>query len=382
MKLHRFTASTNQKAIAMIHEALGPDALIYSTRSVPNGIEIVAGLPTQFDEHYESEASSLHFLPNNKPTDINLFEKLNTQLQVIKDSMQHLTNRVDKKLHDDFTMVDDEETIKRNMLNYHLNKWGFRGKFSQQYINQYFKLRDPSEPVEISDIETDLLNAIQTTDIDIIDGKHICALIGPTGIGKTTTILKLAKRYLSKYSADTLGIITTDYHDISGKNLLLHYQNLYNIDLEYADSIDELALVLKSMKNKNLVLIDTNGSSQRDTKNVTKLVELMESQGSKISPYIVLPGNVQEPVLDEIARAFRTSNLSGCIITKQDECINIASALSVAMYYKMKIAYVCNGQDINTDIECANKEKILYQVLGKNHQFENIHDNLSEVRYE
>lgn len=397
MKLHRFTASTNQKAIAMVHETLGPDALVYSTRNVPEGVEIVAGITHCDEEHHENKNPTQRFhdmqdnsrienpAQKNILPDMELFEKLNSQLQFIKDSMKNLSTQVDKRLCEGFYISDDEQTASRNTLYYHLNKYGFKGKFIQQFINNYFTTHDPFDPVTLQGIEDELAKYIETTETDSIDGKNICALIGPTGIGKTTTILKLAKRHIAKYGAHSLGIITTDYHDYSGKNLLLHYQNLYHFDLEYADTSEELTMVLQTMKNKKLILIDTHGVSQRDKQNVAKLLDLIEVQGNKISPYLVLPCNVQEQVLDQIASVFKTTHLSGCILTKQDECMNIAIALSVAIQHKMKIAYVCNGQNINTDIECADKEKLLAHVMNDQFTvFTNplISDQQSEGRYD
>ncbi|VVC77116.1 Flagellar biosynthesis protein FlhF [Aquicella siphonis] len=410
MRLHRFTASSNHKAISMIQDALGPDALVYSTRSVPEGIEMIAGLPDETEQHGEypvSEFSSQDTLPRhgqgkneflqrpaNQFPDFSLIEKLNKQLQIMNERVENLSKQVGSQLYEGFHISDDEHTTKRNLLFYHLTKLGFRGKFCQLFINRYFQSRNISDPVSFANIESDLRHFIQTMDDELIDDNRVCALIGPTGIGKTTTILKLAKRYLSKYGSDSLGIITTDYHDISGKNLLLHYQNIYNIDLEYADSPVELAMVIKSMRNKRLVLIDTHGVSQRDADNVARLRDLMEGQRERLTTHLVLPCNVQEPILDEIARGFKTTNMSGCILTKADECISMAPVLSVCINYGMKIAYICNGQNINTDIEIADPDAMLYQIMTESqdkkksteeHLLQNlvrISNQFSEGRYE
>lgn len=375
MKLHRFTASTSRKAIAMVHETLGSDALVYSTKDVPEGVEIVAGLPS-YDEEYNEAKNTLQRFQDVKPQhdvglsakdaapDMELFEKLNSQLQFIKDGMKSLSHQVDKRLYDGFYITDDEQAVNRNAIYYHLNKLGFKGKFIQRFINNYCDTHDLSDTVTMQGIEEELGKYIEVTGNDIIEGKNICALIGPTGIGKTTTILKLAQRYVAKYGANSLAVITTDYHDHSGKNLLLHYQNIYHYDLEYADTAEELTMVLQSMRNKKLILIDTHGVSQRDEKSVKNLIGMLEAQGHKISPYLVLPCNVQEQVLDQIANAFKTTHLKGCILTKQDECMNISIALSVAIQHRMKIAYICNGQNINTDIECADREKLLAYVMN------------------
>jgi flagellar biosynthesis protein FlhF len=261
---------------------------------------------------------------------------------------------------------------------------GFRGKFCQKFVNHYLKSGDLIDHINDENIKSALVKYIEFSEAEFIDERNICALIGPTGVGKTTTIAKLAKRYISRYGEKSLGFITTDYSDLVGKNQLVYYSKLLNVDLEYVNDPKDLEMILGYMKKKKLILIDTHGVSQRDNSNLQPLLELLESQGDKISSYITLPCNVQEPILDEIARAFSSTTLSGCILTKQDESISMAPVLSVSMNYKLNIAYICNGQDINTDIECANPDKILHHIINestdmKNFTEENLFKNIKRL---
>jgi flagellar biosynthesis GTPase FlhF len=120
------------------------------------------------------------------------------------------------------------------------------------------------------------------------------------------------------------------------------------------------------MKNKNLTLIDTYGIGQRDTLRIEKLLDMLERQENTISSYLVLPCNVQEPILNEIAHAFNTPSLQGYILTKQDESINIAAALSISIMHAMAIAYICNGQNTSNDIQKANSDTILQFITNNN----------------
>lgn len=363
MKLQRFIAANIQKAMDKIHTAFGPDALIYSTRSVEGGIEILASHPQ--DDEIENSINEHQV----EPTAI---EKLNSRLQMIDTNLQNLSKYINSRSIYDFHLVDDEQAIKRNLLYYYLNKLGFRGKFCQKFINNYLKSKKFSDNINEENIKTMLVKHIKFSEKEFIDERNICALLGPTGAGKTTTIAKLAKRFITRYGESSLGLITTDYSDLIGKNQLVYYSKLFGVDLEYVNDQQDLTMVLNYMKKKKLVLIDTHGVSQRDGSSVEPLRSLIESQGDRLSSYIVLPCNVQEQVLDEIARSFSNTTLNGCILTKQDESISMAPALSVSMNYKMPIAYVCNGQDVNEDIERASPEKMLNQIVNESAEMKNV----------
>jgi flagellar biosynthesis protein FlhF len=375
MKLHRFTASTNHKAMQKIHDTLGPDALIYSTRSVDHGVEIVAGLPHSTEEiidpavvmtelHQSSSSSFNHATFAQTMSDRDLIEKLVSQVKVLDDNIKALAKNMTQAVHDPHRHESPDQAVKKNMVAMHLHKLGFTNPaFCQQFISQYLRTRKSLEKINELSIGNALLKHIDIHAMEFIDDKMICALIGPTGSGKTTTIAKLAKRYMSRYGGDSIGFIATDHDDVITKHQLLYYSNLFGIELEYANNKNELALALEAMKHKNLVLIDTYGVSQRNETELKRLLELLESQGKQISTYLTIPCNIQEAILEEVVNAFRTQNLSGCILTKQDESITLAPALSVAIQHKLSIAYVCYGQDINKHIDLVNPSSILQGLL-------------------
>jgi len=377
MKLRIFKASTNQKAMAMVLEAFGEDALIYNTRSITDGVEILAG-PSE-DEQESVLVNGNHLASMNTKNDsepqvaINEAQNVTVEsLDAMKQQINALTQTVDslsRQIHtrylDMFHMSDDEKTIKRNYLYYYLNKLGFRGNFCHQFANQYLNARKVHEDIDDTKIQSALLRSIKTGEFDLGDEKITCALVGPTGVGKTTTIAKLANRYIASNGPAGLGLITTDFNDITGKNRLLNYSWLINVPVEYVETAQELSQVLNQMRDKKLILIDTHGVGQRNADQIATLLDLLESQGSRVQICLAMPANVQEAVLDEIARAYSSPNLHSCILTKQDECISIASALGVCLNYKMRISYICDGQDINTDLHAADARQLMHQIISE-----------------
>ncbi|MDR3476541.1 MAG: hypothetical protein P4M14_00740 [Gammaproteobacteria bacterium] len=381
MKLLRFTAINMQKAMADIYEKLGPDAMIYTSRQLAGGsVEVVAGLPA--DQQVEADSKKAErvesplfedfsaVLNANKnaaptPPEMNhqMIERLNSQLQLMDDNIKKLSHQITSRPLENAPHFDNQESIQRSVLHYHLNKLSITGQFANRFVRDFMTLGVSTDSITDTAIENKLLSYIETEEKEFIDQRNICALIGPTGIGKTTTIAKLAKRYISRYGAKSLGFITTDYNDVARKNHLRYYSTSFDVDMEYANTESELTGALHALKDKKLILIDTHGASQRDHVNVAKLLSFLESQGEKVSTYLTLPCNVQEQILDEVARAFISTNLRGCILTKQDESISIAPAVSISMNYKMPIAYICTGQNINTDIEKADSRKIIQQIM-------------------
>lgn len=354
MKLHRFTAGTTQQAMQKVHESLGAEALIYSTRNFLGGVEVVAALPHKDEILCTKKPFKLKLETAAQPQEPGkLVEQLNHQLHMVYENVRKLSNHMNIGLED-----DDEQSLKKNSVLYYLKKLGFRGNFCYQFVNDFLSSRHSFDTINEKEIETALMTYLAIDENEPIYTKNICALVGPTGIGKTTTIIKMAKRYISQFGSNSIGLITIDYKDVAAKNQLYRYSESYSVDLEFANDASELALALRSMKNKSLVLIDTYGISQKDTLRIEKLLEMLEKQEGHISSYLALPCNVQDAVLNDIAHAFYTPTLKGCILTKQDECINIAAALSTSIVHALKIMYICNGQSAH-HIKKADKDTLL-----------------------
>ena len=207
-----------------------------------------------------------------------------------------------------------------------------------------------------------LKQQLDTTGNEIITRGGIYSLVGPTGVGKTTTIAKLAARYAQIHGADTVGLISTDTFRIGALEQLATYAKILGCPLKQAKNTEELSDAIYQLRNKKLVLIDTAGMSQRDLKLTEKLNHLLTKSRVRIKNYLVLSATSQMSVLQESVQHFKTIPLSGCVFTKIDESLSLGELMSVAIHNRLPIGYLTNGQRVPEDIRVANSEKIVQKA--------------------
>ena len=218
-----------------------------------------------------------------------------------------------------------------------------------------------------------LSNRLTTNNDDILTQQGVVALVGPTGTGKTTTIAKLAARYAQKYGADQVALITIDTYRIAAYEQLATYGKIIGCPVRKAQSGEQLADLLFQLRNKRLVLIDTAGFSQRDSRLISQLATFGQVSGQQVKNYLVVQGNTQQTTLKHIIDAYKSIDLQGCIITKLDECYSLGEVISNVIEAQLPVSYVADGQQVPEDIHVANAKSIislaakLYKKYGLNH---------------
>ncbi len=218
-----------------------------------------------------------------------------------------------------------------------------------------------------------LSNRLATNNDDILTQQGVVALVGPTGTGKTTTIAKLAARYAQKYGADQVALITIDTYRIAAYEQLATYGKIIGCPVRKAQSGEQLADLLFQLRNKRLVLIDTAGFSQRDSRLISQLATFGQVSGQQVKNYLVVQGNTQQATLKHIINAYKSIDLQGCIITKLDECYSLGEVVSNVIEAQLPVSYVADGQQVPEDIHVANAKSIislaakLYKKYGLNH---------------
>ncbi|KMT21715.1 flagellar biosynthesis protein FlhF [Clostridium cylindrosporum] len=224
-------------------------------------------------------------------------------------------------------------------------------------------IESSDEVVRDNDIEKRALDSIVNL-IDIRDEEEerIKVLIGPTGVGKTTTIAKLASMY-TLYKRKKVGLITLDTYRIGAVEQLKTYAEILNIPFEVVISSKDVEQALDRMSNCDIVLVDTTGRSSKNFMQISEIRNLVK-EFNPDSIHLVLSVTTKDKDMKSIIENYSTLNYQSIILTKVDETDEYGGILNSLYYSKMPIAYICNGQDVPDDIEVPSKDKIYNIVLG------------------
>jgi len=195
---------------------------------------------------------------------------------------------------------------------------------------------------------------------DIVDRGGVYALVGPTGVGKTTTTAKLAARCVLRHGPSKVALVTTDGYRIGAHEQLRIYGRILGVTVYLVKDAAELRQTLIELQHKHMVLIDTMGMSQKD-KLVPELTDMLA--GCDVQRLLLLSSTSRGDTLDDVVRAYQGDNLAGCILTKIDEAASLATPLDVIMRHGLKLHYVSNGQRVPEDLHLPNRSYLLHRAF-------------------
>jgi len=196
----------------------------------------------------------------------------------------------------------------------------------------------------------------------------VFALMGPTGVGKTTTTAKLAARCVMRFGASKVALLTTDSYRIGAHEQLRIYGKILGVSVHAVKDAADLRLALSELRNKHIVLIDTIGMSQRD-RAVSDQIAMLTGAGQQVKRLLLLNATAHGDTLNEIVQAYRhapdgqASSLAGCILTKLDEATNLGSAIDTVIRYKLPVHYVSTGQKVPENLYIATRRFLIKSVF-------------------
>ena len=205
---------------------------------------------------------------------------------------------------------------------------------------------------------TDLSNRIPLSQHAIIDEPGVVAFVGPAGVGKTTTIAKLAAEYALRHGPESLALVTTDSYRIAGHEQLRTLAQILKVPLRIVNEQNPLDVVLRSLSRKQMVFIDTAGLSAKDD-SFDHQMKLLEKSSIEMKTWLVLSSTNQRRILEKTMKEYEHLKVTGSILTKLDESASLGEALSVIIENRLAMAYVTNGQNIPDDIQRPKANQLI-----------------------
>ncbi|MAY43605.1 MULTISPECIES: flagellar biosynthesis protein FlhF [unclassified Neptuniibacter] len=197
---------------------------------------------------------------------------------------------------------------------------------------------------------------------DFIERGGMIAFVGPTGVGKTTTIGKLAARYVLKYGSSSLALVTTDTFRIAAHEQLRTFGRILDVPVRVVDATNSLDDVLHSLRNKRLVLIDTAGLNAQEPHSEAQL-EMLEGVSLRLKKLLVVSCSSQRRVVEQAYNAYKRLGLNGCVLSKMDESGSLGEAISLIVEKGLPVTYVTDGQRIPDDIDVAKKNELVSRAV-------------------
>ncbi|WP_062537343.1 flagellar biosynthesis protein FlhF, partial [Mizugakiibacter sediminis] len=200
---------------------------------------------------------------------------------------------------------------------------------------------------------------------DFLDDGGVVALLGATGVGKTTTLAKLAARYVMRHGLKGVALVTTDDFRIGAEEQLFHYGRLLGVPVYSAGEPAALCALMERLADQRLVLIDTPGMACRDAR-VAALMHGLRETRTPVRNTLVLAANAQAAALDEALRAYAPFAPAGCILTKLDEAPTLGGALSALIRHRLPVDYSTDGQRVPEDIARADAHRLVCRAVKAN----------------
>jgi flagellar biosynthesis protein FlhF len=194
----------------------------------------------------------------------------------------------------------------------------------------------------------------------LVEAGGVFALVGPTGVGKTTTTAKLAARCIVRHGAHSLGLVSTDTYRIGAQDQLRIYAKILGVPVHVCHDEESLRGALSALAGKRVVLVDTVGMGQRDGR-VAEQTAMLETCGAR--RLLLLNAAAQADSLDEVAQAYRAGACAGAALTKVDEAVTLGGVLDVAIRHRAALQFITTGQRVPEDLHAASGALLAHRAL-------------------
>lgn len=257
-----------------------------------------------------------------------------------------------------------------------LQRVGLSGPLSRDLLEMISDIDEPRQAWRM--LLAHLARMIEVPDIEPLEEGGIIAMVGPAGMGKTTTLAKLAARYVLKYGAQNIALVSMDSFRIGAQEQLKTLGRILNVPVTHVDPGQSLAQALDPLLRKRVVLIDTAGLQASDPA-LRMQLESLAGRGIKSRNYLVLATTSQKQVLTAAYHSYKRCGLAGCILTKLDETASLGEVISLAISHELPVAYLTDGPRIPDDLHLPRRHQLVTRAVNVQMQEEPSEEAMADM---
>ncbi|RQU07899.1 flagellar biosynthesis protein FlhF [Burkholderia cenocepacia] len=289
--------------------------------------------------------------------------------RIVNDTVMQELGELRGMMEEQFDSLMWHDRQRRSPVHGALTKHLFAAGFSAQLVRMLVDNLPSGDGAQTFEQAAEWAQSVLASNLPVLDSEDalmerggVFALMGPTGVGKTTTTAKLAARCVMRFGASKVALLTTDSYRIGGHEQLRIFGKILGVPVHAVKDAGDLALALSELRNKHIVLIDTIGMSQRD-RAVSDQIAMLHGANAPVQRLLLLNATSHGDTLNEVVQAYRSAgehpDLAGCILTKLDEATHLGSVLDTVIRYKLPVHYVSTGQKVPENLYVASTKFLL-----------------------
>lgn len=362
----RVVAPSSREALRLVREKLGPDAVVLSNRVTAEGVEVVAAL----EEFAAVPAPAPAPAPVARPA-----MPAAAESEAVLREIHSMRGMIEEQL----AGMAWNEQQRRDPVRGHLLRSllgaGFSARLAKDILQDLPTGQSHALGLDYAKAELARRMPLLEDEGAMLDEGGVYALMGPTGVGKTTTTAKLAARCVMRFGAARLALVTTDSYRIGAYEQLRIYGQILGVAVHAVKDAADLDRVLAGLRDKHMVLIDTVGMSQRD-RAVAGQIAMLSGASRPVKRLLLLNASSHGDTLNEVVQAYRHGekaggdegkggdwDLAGCIFTKVDEATHPGALIDMAIRHRLPVHYISSGQQVPEHLAPADSQALVDSVF-------------------
>ncbi len=427
MQVKRFFAADMRQAMKLVRDELGSDAAIIGNRRIAGGVELTAALDyklsalaprvpnleleeelrktqsrivtaqAELTQRNDSDATANrqlfaglpltaaepliepHFEEPVRPAaapvaaqaavDRSLFDSMRSELNGLRELLEVQLGSLA------WNQLQGSQPHQANLWR-RLLRIGLSGPLARELLDLTSDIKEPKQAWRM--LLAHLARMIVTPEVEPLEEGGVIAMVGPAGMGKTTTLAKLAARYVLKYGAQSVALVSMDSFRIGAQEQLKTLGRILNVSVTQVDPGQSLVQALEPLLRKRVVLIDTAGLQASDPA-LRMQLESLAGRGIRARNYLVLATTSQKQVLQAAYHSYKRCGLAGCILTKLDETANLGEVLSLAISHRLPVAYLTDGPRIPDDLHLPRRHQLVSRAVSVQMQEEPSEEAMADM---